>query len=142
MFFWAKKEFDQLIARPRRATRNFQGREGFVEFGHLDKHFVKNTKKEGPAGKIWHIFLLDTLKTTFWMEQITQWWIQPGPFFQNQDTFFYFQKRAGEASSPLILVARLHYASFISRYRRSRPKVFCKKSVLENFAKFIGKHLY
>ena len=26
-------------------------------------------------------------------------------------------------------------------YRSSRPKVFCKKSVLRNFAKFTGKHL-
>ena len=25
--------------------------------------------------------------------------------------------------------------------RRSRPKMFCKKSVLRNFAKFTGKHL-
>ena len=26
-------------------------------------------------------------------------------------------------------------------YRSSRPAVFCKKGVLRNFAKFIGKHL-
>ena len=26
-------------------------------------------------------------------------------------------------------------------YRSSRPEVFCKKSVLRNFAKFTGKHL-
>ena len=26
-------------------------------------------------------------------------------------------------------------------YRYSRPEVFCKKGVLGNFAKFIGKHL-
>ena len=26
-------------------------------------------------------------------------------------------------------------------FRSSRPKVFCKKGVLRNFAKFIGKHL-
>ena len=30
----------------------FQGREGFVELGHSDKHFVKRSKKKkGPAGK-------------------------------------------------------------------------------------------
>ena len=28
-----------------------------------------------------------------------------------------------------------------SRIRSSRPDVFCKKGVLRNFAKFIGKHL-
>ena len=29
----------------------FQGRGGFVELGHFDKLFVKNTRKKGPAGK-------------------------------------------------------------------------------------------
>ena len=29
-----------------------------------------------------------------------------------------------------------------SDYRSSRPKVFSKKGVLRNFAKFTGKHLY
>ena len=28
-----------------------------------------------------------------------------------------------------------------SDYRSSRPEVFCKKSILRNFAKFTGKHL-
>ena len=42
------------------------------------------------------------------MESLIQRWIQLGPFFQNQGTFFYFQKRAGKASPPLPLVARLH----------------------------------
>ena len=27
----------------------FQDRRGFVELGHFDKHFVKNTRKKGPA---------------------------------------------------------------------------------------------
>ena len=30
---------------------------------------------------------------------------------------------------------------FITTIRSSRPDVFCKKSVLKNFAKFTGKHL-
>ena len=29
----------------------FQGRGGFVGLGHFYKHFVKNTRKKGPAGK-------------------------------------------------------------------------------------------
>ena len=33
----------------------FQDREGFVEFGHFDKLFVKNTKK-GPAGNSFGAF--------------------------------------------------------------------------------------
>ena len=28
------------------------------------------------------------------------------------------------------------------KYRSSRPEVFCKKGVLQNFAKFTGKHLH
>ena len=43
----------------------FQGRGGFVELGHFDKHFVKNTRKKAPPRKILEFFLLDTLKTTF-----------------------------------------------------------------------------
>ena len=38
------------------------------------------------------------------MENLPQGWIQSGSFFQNQGTFFNFQKRAGEVSPP---VARL-----------------------------------
>ena len=43
----------------------FQGRGGFMEFGHFDKHFVKNTRKEGLTGKTFAFFSLDTLKTTY-----------------------------------------------------------------------------
>ena len=43
----------------------FQGREGFVKFGYFNKHFLKYSRKKGPAGKISEFFLLDTLKTTF-----------------------------------------------------------------------------
>ena len=34
-----------------------------------------------------------------------------------------------------------HYSLFYIKGRKSRPEVFCKKSVLRNFAKFTGKHL-
>ena len=30
---------------------NFQDTGGFLELGHFDKHFVKNTGNEDPAGK-------------------------------------------------------------------------------------------
>ena len=33
-----------------------QGRGGFVELGHFDKHFVKNARKKGPAGKSFGVF--------------------------------------------------------------------------------------
>ena len=57
-FVW---ELQQL----RRATRNFQGRESFMELGHFDKLFVKNTQKKIPQDKILELLFLDTLKTTF-----------------------------------------------------------------------------
>ena len=34
------------------------------------------------------------------------------------------------------------YISLCNIFRRSRPEVFCKKSVLRNFTKFTGKHLH
>ena len=43
----------------------FQGSGGFLEFGHFNKHFVKNTRAEGPVGKTFAFSFLDTLKTTF-----------------------------------------------------------------------------
>ena len=34
----------------------FQGRGGFVELGHFDKDFVKNTRNKGPTGKNFEVF--------------------------------------------------------------------------------------
>ena len=34
----------------------FQGKGGFVEFGHFDKNFVKITRKKGPAVKHLGVF--------------------------------------------------------------------------------------
>ena len=42
-------------------------------------------------------FLLDTLKTIFWMEILTQRWTLSESFFLNQSTFHDFLKRTGEA---------------------------------------------
>ena len=43
----------------------FQGRGGFMELGHVNKLFVKYTRKKTPQGNILELFLLDTLKTIF-----------------------------------------------------------------------------
>ena len=48
--------------------------------------------------------------------------------------------------SPLILLAGIDLLRVIifdnrAHHRSSRPDVFSKKGVLENFAKFTGKHL-
>ena len=71
-----------------------------MELMQFDKLFVKNTIKKAAHGKILELFLLDTPKTTFWMEDSSQGWTQLGPFFQNQDTLFDLQKRAGETCPP------------------------------------------
>ena len=67
------------------ATINFSGQwRGFVELGHFDKCFVKNTRQRGPR------------KETFWS------------FFQNQDTFFDFRKGQGRPPlSPLVSCLRI-----------------------------------
>ena len=40
----------------------------------------------------------------------------------------------------LLLVQFVNHINMI-KYRKQIPEVFCKKGVLENFAKFTGKHL-
>ena len=64
-------------------------------------------EKKASREKFLMFFLLDTLKTAFWIENLTQIWIQSGPLFsENQGTFSDFQKRAVKASP--LLVARLN----------------------------------
>ena len=50
----------------------FQSRRRFVELGHFAKHFIKKNKKS--AWKDLGIFFLDTLTTTFLMENLTHRW--------------------------------------------------------------------
>ena len=63
------------------------------------KKFFKNARRKGPEGKILEFFFLDTLKTRFLMEYLTQHY--QSLFSQNQGNFLDFQKRTGEASPPL-----------------------------------------
>ena len=43
--------------KPRTQPKMFQGRVGFEELGHIDKHFVKNTRKKALQGNIlWSFF--------------------------------------------------------------------------------------
>ena len=75
----------------------FQGRGYFVKLGHFEKHFLKNVKKKGPAGK----------KFGFFLPRYSQNYILNGKFNLRMDTIraffskiralFYFQKTAGEA---------------------------------------------
>ena len=54
-------------------------------------------------------FLLDTLKTTFWIEYLTPKWTQSGSFSEKSQHFFRFSKkgRGGLPPPSLPLVARL-----------------------------------
>ena len=51
----------------------FQGRGGFAKLGHFNENFVKlKTQEKRPCREILEPFLLDVLKTTLWMEYLTQ----------------------------------------------------------------------
>ena len=77
----------------------FQSRGGFVELSYFDKHFFKN--KKAPQGNILEFFLVDTFKTTFWVENVTQRWTPTGPFFPKSGCFFFFSKTSrGGLPSP------------------------------------------
>ena len=60
---------------------------------------------------MWKFFLLDTLKTTFRMENLTQKWTQSGHSLQNQDTFFSIFKIGQGGLHPSPLVVRLNVIS-------------------------------
>ena len=85
-----------------------------MELGHFDKDFVENSEKETLLGNILVLFLLDILKTTFLIENLTQRWTQSGPFFKKSAHFFSMFKQVGEASllpSNCAVVSAAEYAS-------------------------------
>ena len=97
----------------------FQGRGGFVELGHFDKHFVKHTRKKDPAGKNFGVFSpQDTVKTTFRIKHLTQRWTQSGLFFQGH-FFRFFKKDRGRITclslslAVLCLQKRHCYSAFL-----------------------------
>ena len=89
------------------------GREGFVKFGHFDKHFVKNLKKKCSAGE----------NLTNFTPRFSQNYILNCKFnlndkhnhvlvFQNQSNYFDFQKRGGKISllcSPVVAHLKKQY---------------------------------
>ena len=78
----------------------FQGRGGFVELGHFDKHFVKNKTKKCLAGKKFVVFLPKYFLKKFWMENWTQRQTQSEPFLPKSEHFFWFSKK-DKVSLPL-----------------------------------------
>ena len=67
----------------------------------------KTPEKEAPQGSILQFFLPDILKTTFWMENLTQRLTQSWLFFKILGYFLRFSKRTGGAPlsplSPLVV---------------------------------------
>ena len=52
----------------RPATSSFQGRVGFLNFGHFNKYFVKNARKKGSTGKHFGVFLKRYNLTDRWTQ--------------------------------------------------------------------------
>ena len=77
---------------------------------------TRNFSGQGGGGNILESFLLDTLKTTFGMENLTQRWTQSETFFQNQDTFFIFKTDRGEKNFKKNFMAPFYgWGSTVSR---------------------------
>ena len=96
MLFWFQNNDNENIKTSSGAQPEFfQGRGGLMDLGHFYKHFVKNTRKKVLQEKIWEFFLLNTLKITFWMENLTQKWSVKAFFTKSGHFFFGFQNRAG-----------------------------------------------
>ena len=72
-----------------------------MELGHFNKHFVKNTTKKAPHGKILEFFSQILLKEHF------EKYIKPkdgqnqGLLFQNQGTYSIFKKGQRRPCPPL-----------------------------------------
>ena len=81
----------------------FQGRRFFIELGHFNKHFVKNTIEKVPQGKILEFFSQDTLKIIFRMEKLAQRWTKSGPFFPKFRALFSIFKKQHERPPPFPL---------------------------------------
>ena len=83
------------------ATRNFSGQEVGEICGTRPLRYrfrQKHQKKWSRREPILESFLLDTLKTTFWMEKLTQTGTQSEPFLQKSGHFFWLSERVGETS--------------------------------------------
>ena len=59
-------------------------------------------------------FLLDTLKITIRIENLTRWWTQSGSFFVESRHFFQFSKREGEVFPLLPSCAPVSVAEYAS----------------------------
>ena len=77
----------------------FQSKGGFAELGHFGKDIFKTTRQKGSAGKNLGVFSPRYYILNGKFKNLTQRWTQSGPFFQDQGTFFNFQKRGPDSST-------------------------------------------
>ena len=81
----------------------------------LWKTFRLKQQKNRPCIKtFWNFFILDTLKTTIRIENLTRWWTQSGSFFVESRHFFQFSKREGEVFPLLPSCAPVSVAEYAS----------------------------
>ena len=119
----------------------FQGEGAFVKLGHFEKHFVKNSRKKDPGGKISEFFLLDTLQTTFWMVNLTWGRTQSGPFFcKIRALFLIFRKGQGRPETSY--VANIKSWFQFTKHGRiqvcvdSAQPLWASKNMLKCFSKY------
>ena len=78
--------------------------------------------------QILEIFLVDILKTTFWMENLTQRWTQLGPFFLKSAQLFRFSEKNREVKYPASTKPPLSWKMYPEIY--SKIILFAKRSIL------------
>ena len=81
--------------------------------------FRQKFKKKRPLREIFGRFSPNTLRTIFWMENLTQRWAQSGSFFPKSGYLFWFLKRVWEAfslpspSCAPVIVVEMHQYTWI-----------------------------
>ena len=107
------------------------------------KIFREGEVSKTPHGNVWEIFLLDTPKTTFWMENLTQRLTKSGPFFQT--LFWIFINWQGRPPCPSCMSVNVaEYALMslnIPKYlERCLNKVFYAKALIitDHFTCLVG----
>ena len=98
-FYYTAKSLSHGFCNQAYNQKFFRAREVSWNLGTSTN--ISSKTQDRSVGKNFGIFFSQILlKLHFEQKNLTQRWIKSGPFFQNQGTFFYFQKRAREASSP------------------------------------------
>ena len=92
-------------------TRNVSGQRSVSGTRAFLINISSKIQDKRAQGKILKFFLLDTLKTIFGMENLTQRWTQSGPFCPKSG-HFQFSKRAGEDSSLPLSCASVSMAEY------------------------------